>query len=65
MNLDEHEMLTLSEAAQILGIYKGTLRNWANQGLINTYRFGQGQHRRFKLSEVLALIEQAGNNHNN
>jgi excisionase family DNA binding protein len=51
--------LTLHEAASILNLSKATLRRYTDQGKLICQRTGGGQ-RRFKLSDVLALLEQRG-----
>jgi len=51
--------LTLHEAAAILNLSKATLRRYTDQGKLMCQRTGGGQ-RRFKLSDVLALLEQRG-----
>ncbi len=45
------EWLSLSEAAEILGVHPSTVRNWSDQGLLPVYRTG-GKHRRYKREEV-------------
>lgn len=45
------EWLSLSEAAEILGVHPSTVRNWSDQGLLPVYRTG-GKHRRYKRAEV-------------
>ncbi|MEJ5223162.1 MAG: helix-turn-helix domain-containing protein [Anaerolineales bacterium] len=45
------EWLSLSEAAEILGVHPSTVRNWSDQGLLPVYRTG-GKHRRYKKNEV-------------
>jgi excisionase family DNA binding protein len=51
--------LTLHETAAILNLSKATLRRYTDQGKLPCRRTGGGQ-RRFKLSEVLGLLEQRG-----
>lgn len=51
--------LSLHEAAAILNLSKATLRRYTDQGKLQCRRTGGGQ-RRFKLSDVLALLEQRG-----
>jgi excisionase family DNA binding protein len=52
MNPDlETDWLSLSEAAEILGVHPGTVRNWSDRGLLPVYRTGGG-HRRYKRNEV-------------
>lgn len=48
--------LTLHEAAAILNLSKATLRRYTDQGKLPCQRTAGGQ-RRFKLSDVLALLE--------
>src|SRR2546422_1270703 len=48
--------LTLHETAAILNLSKATLRRHTDQGKLSCRRTAGGQ-RRFKLSEVLALVE--------
>lgn len=43
--------LSLHEAASLLGVHPGTVRAWADKGLLPVYRT-RGGHRRFKRSEV-------------
>ncbi|MCS6907268.1 MAG: helix-turn-helix domain-containing protein [Anaerolineales bacterium] len=47
----ENEWLSLSEAAQVLGVHPGTVRHWSNQGVIPFHRT-QGGHRRYKRTEL-------------
>ncbi|MGB9674341.1 MAG: MerR family transcriptional regulator, partial [Anaerolineales bacterium] len=47
----DSDWLNLSQAAEILGVHPGTLRVWANQGMIPFQRT-QGGHRRFNRSEI-------------
>src|SRR5438132_7807929 len=51
--------LTLHETAAILSLSKATLRRYTDQGKLPCRRTAGGQ-RRFKLSEVLVLLEQRG-----
>jgi excisionase family DNA binding protein len=50
------EWLSLSEAAEILGVHPSTVRSWANQGRLPVHRT-QGGHRRFRRGEVELCIE--------
>jgi excisionase family DNA binding protein len=47
----EDEWLTLQQAAALLGVHPGTVRNWSDKGLLPVYRT-RGRHRRFKRLEV-------------
>ena len=50
-------MLTMEEAAEIMGVSKSTLRRLDNSGLIKSYRIGTGKHRRFRKKELLDYLE--------
>lgn len=43
--------LSLSEAAELLGVHPSTVRNWADQGVLPVHRT-QGGHRRFIRREI-------------
>ncbi|HET6845446.1 MAG TPA: helix-turn-helix domain-containing protein [Anaerolineales bacterium] len=45
------DWLTLQEAATLLGVHPGTVRNWSDKGVLPVYRT-RGGHRRFKRAEV-------------
>jgi excisionase family DNA binding protein len=45
------EWLSLSEAAEFLGVHPSTVRNWSDQGTLPVYRTS-GSHRRYKKSEI-------------
>jgi len=45
------EWLSLSEAAEILGVHPSTVRLWSNKGLLPAHRT-KGGHRRYRRSEV-------------
>ncbi len=45
------EWLSLSKAAQILGVHPSTVRNWSDQGVLPVHRTSGG-HRRYSLHEI-------------
>ncbi|MFN3308346.1 MAG: helix-turn-helix domain-containing protein [Anaerolineales bacterium] len=47
----ENDWLSLSEAAELLGVHPGTVRNWSNQGVISFHRT-RGGHRRYRRAEI-------------
>jgi len=47
----KNEWLTLSQAAELLGVHPGTLRLWSDKGQLPVHRT-QGKHRRYRRSEV-------------
>jgi excisionase family DNA binding protein len=50
-NSIKQEWLNLTQTAQLLGVHPGTLRIWANQGVIPVHRT-KGGHRRFNRAEI-------------
>jgi excisionase family DNA binding protein len=53
-----NRMLTINEAAELLGVSCTSLRRYANEGKIRVYRVGSGKHRRFRKRDVLSYLEQ-------
>jgi excisionase family DNA binding protein len=51
------EWLTLSEAAQMLGIHPTTLRRWADHGAVPV-KVTPGGHRRFLRDDLVAFVNQ-------
>ncbi len=49
--------LTLKEAANMLGIHPATLRAWADEGAIPSFRT-RGGHRRFAVEDIQAFLEE-------
>ncbi|MCK4387706.1 MAG: helix-turn-helix domain-containing protein [Dehalococcoidia bacterium] len=49
-------MLTTSEVAHLLHVHPNTVRHWANEELIHTYRLGTRGDRRFKRGDVDSFI---------
>jgi len=48
--------LTMREACQVLRVHSNTLRRWCKAGLVREYRIGVGHHRRFRRSDIDALL---------
>ncbi len=53
-----NRMLTVTEAADLLGVSCASLRRYSNEGKIKTYRVGPGKHRRFRKRDVLEYLER-------
>jgi len=49
------ELLSIGEAALILGVSRDTLRRWEKAKLISSQRLPNG-HRRYRRDDVLALL---------
>ena len=45
-------MLTISEAAQLLHVHPNTLRRWADKGIIDSFRITKRGDRRFLYSNI-------------
>ena len=52
----QRDLMTVGQAAEVLGIHPETLRRWAAGGLLNVYRVGPRRDRRFHRSEVIRLL---------
>jgi DNA (cytosine-5)-methyltransferase 1 len=44
--------LRIKEAAQLLGVCEGTLRNWDRQGKVKSYRHPINRYRLFKRADL-------------
>lgn len=53
------QWLTLGEASARLGVHPATLRAWADEGYVKTFRT-PGGHRRFLALEIEAMVTPAG-----
>jgi len=49
------ELLTISEATNLLNVHPNTLRNWEKEGLIHVVRIGPRRDRRYN-KEVIKKI---------
>jgi excisionase family DNA binding protein len=55
------ELLTLKEAADFLHCHPNTLRNWDKKGILVAERLGSRGDRRFRKSDILALLKKGKN----
>ncbi len=53
--------LTPGEVARLLGIHVGTVRKWANSGLLRSFRIGRRRDRRFLRDDILAFLNENNN----
>lgn len=51
-----NEWLSLSDAADLLGVHPSTVRLWSDKGILPVHKT-QGGHRRYKRSEILLWAE--------
>lgn len=54
------ELLTLSEASQILKVHPNTLRKWDRKGILKAVRFGQRGDRRYRKNDILKMVNKQG-----
>ncbi len=54
----EPEWLTLGQAARFLGVAQSTMRKWADQRLVPSFKT-PGRHRRFRRGDLEAFIERS------
>lgn len=55
---DELDLISLQEAASLLGVSTSTLRNWDNNGRLPAVRNPKNNYRRYRLMDVLSLQEE-------
>lgn len=52
----QDELITISQAAKLLGVHIDTLRKWDKQGKLKSIRVGIKCWRRYKKSDLLKLL---------
>jgi len=52
-------MMTIAETARLLNVHINTVRRWANQGILKSYRIGNRGDRRFKYVDVCNMLERS------
>ena len=50
------DLLSVGQAAEVLGVHPDTLRRWGAGGLLRVYRVGPRRDRRCHRSEIVRLI---------
>jgi excisionase family DNA binding protein len=55
-------MLTTSDVARILRVHINTVRRWANQGVLASYRIGSRGDRRFTRADIDRFCAPHGSN---
>jgi len=62
MTKESSQWLTLSQAAELIGVHPSTVRLWSDRGRIPVHRT-QGRHRRYLRSEVELWMQAARQTH--
>ena len=57
-NNSDQRMLTVIEAAHILGVHPNTVRHWCDSGLLKCYRLGFRHDRRIKQKDIDTFLEK-------
>lgn len=57
MKKDPSNLISIKEAATLLGVHKITLRRWEKKGSIKVFRIGPRRDRRYDKGELLKLLE--------
>ena len=55
-------MLTVREVSRLLHIHSNTLRRWADQGIIRTYRITRRGDRRFRREDIARFLAELSTN---
>ena len=58
------QILTVNEVSQILHIHSNTVRRWANQGILKTYRVNSRGDRRFVREDIDHFLARFNANNN-
>ena len=53
------ELITLSEACEILKVHPNTLRAWDNKGILKAVRIGVKKVRRYKKEDIENFINKS------
>jgi len=55
----DERLLGSKQAALFLAVNVETLRRWAREGRVPSYRIAAGRHRRFRRSDLEALLAKS------
>jgi excisionase family DNA binding protein len=56
--LDKIELLTLTEACELLKVHPNTLRQWDKKGILPAIRLGEKRVRRYRKEDIVQLLNQ-------
>ncbi len=58
---DIETMLTVREVGQLLHIHNNTVRRWADQGILKSYRITNRGDRRFRREDIERFLAEMNN----
>lgn len=56
-SLENREILTIREVAELFGVHQQTLRRWDEEGKLKAVRVGKFGHRKYRKADVDKLLE--------
>lgn len=56
MATQKMKLITIREAAEMLGVHLETLRRWDNEGKLKSVRVGDKGHRKYRLSSIEQVL---------
>lgn len=59
----ERKLISIKDAAKMLGVSSLTLRNWDRNGKLKALRHPMNNYRVYKVEDIEKLIEFIGSNH--
>ena len=59
MPTQETKLITIREAAEMLGVHPETLRRWDNEGKLKAIRIGDVGHRKYPLNLIEKITHVA------
>lgn len=59
MPTEKPSLLTIREAANLLGVHPETLRRWDNDAKLKAIRVGKRGHRRYRQEDIKELYEKS------
>lgn len=56
--MSTNKLLSVSEAAMMLGVHTNTLKRWEKEGAVSPIRIGPRKDRRYKKSDIKAILNE-------